>query len=199
MWVVVATEDEPSEAVAVRLVGAAGCSVLNKLRRGGFGYLKSNLRRFAELARTYPVVVLTDLDNRNCPVDLVAEWTQELRLPSNLHLRVAVREIEAWLLADREGFAAFLGVSERRIPYDVETVRDPKALVMQLAERARSDLRRDLLPPAGAIASQGLGYSSRLAEFAREHWNMEAARLRAPSLDRAMCRLANAGWGPTTD
>jgi hypothetical protein len=51
----------------------------------------------------------------------------------NLLLRVAVREVEAWLFAHKTAFAEFLGVSRDLIPDNVEQVENPKEFVVTLA------------------------------------------------------------------
>lgn len=54
--------------------------------------------------------------------------------------RIAVREVEAWLLADAEQAAGFLAVPLARIPAEPETLPDPKATLIALAGRSRKEL-----------------------------------------------------------
>jgi hypothetical protein len=192
-WIAVATEDEPSEAVAGRLVEHVGAQVSMRLRKGGFGYLKASLGKFAEMARHQPVLLLTDLDRAQCPLVLIEDWTAGAALPPQLFFRVVQTEIESWLLADHEGFAEFLGVKLRRFPERPEELADPKSKVLELASMARSDIRSEMLPQRGSEASQGIGYSARLSQFARASWSIERAATRAPGLQRALTRLASAG------
>ena len=79
-------------------------------------------------------MVLTDLDDGPCPSDLIGGWLTSPRHP-NLILRVAVREVEAWLLADAGNLAKFLGIDEARIPAIPEEIRDPKAMLVELARQ----------------------------------------------------------------
>jgi len=51
---------------------------------------------------------------------------------------VAVREVEAWLLADGTNFSRFLRVQEGALPKDVEAIKDPKACLIGLARKSRS-------------------------------------------------------------
>ena len=62
--IVLATEDQLSEEVGLKLAANAGLNVVQKLRQGGNGYLKKRMRNFCEIARQVPVVVLADLDPR---------------------------------------------------------------------------------------------------------------------------------------
>jgi Domain of unknown function (DUF4276) len=110
----------------------------------------------------------------------------------NLIFRVAVREIEAWLLADRENIAQFLQISSAQIDRSPETLRDPKtALIQAVKKHSRSrNIRMDIVP-IGATSSIGPNYNGRLSEFAIQQWDVKLARANAPSLDRAMRSLEN--------
>jgi hypothetical protein len=190
MSLLIATEDVLSEAVARRLAkearfDLAACAFAG---RQGFGYLRKRIAEFARAARRRPVLVLTDLDAAVCAPALLANWSEGWVAPELLLLRVAVREVEAWLLADRRNFAAFLGVSERRIEKDTETLHDPKRKLIELALRGRSDLRRDLVAQ-DATARQGFRYNARLSEFAEQIWSPEDASENNRSLRRAMNAL----------
>ena len=112
-----ATEDELSEAVLRRLLASAnrGYAIGAAYGRGGFGYLRRTIPGWNRAARTAPFVVLTDLDRCPCPPDLIGDWLKEPRHP-NLMLRVAVREVESWLLAGRLNLAQYLYVAEKWIP-----------------------------------------------------------------------------------
>jgi hypothetical protein len=76
-------------------------------------------------ARFSPWIVLVDLDlDAECAPPLRKSW---LSKPSHyMCFRIAVRAIEAWLMADRERFARFLSIDIARIPRDVEAVKHPK-------------------------------------------------------------------------
>lgn len=192
-WVAIATEDEPSEAAAERIIESLGAQVHIRLRRGGFGYLRSRLPNFSDMAKTTPVFLLTDLDNGICPQALIQDWSGGRALPEGLHFRVVVREIETWFMADRQGFAEFLGIREQYVPDRPEDILDPKAKVLELAARSKGALKKDMLPAAGSVASQELGYSARLASFARQIWSIDRASVRSNSLSRAVARLRSSG------
>jgi hypothetical protein len=125
----VATEDALSEAVAEKLLLQAGShSVVKRLRKSGFGYLKGRISDFNRMAaKVMPVLLVTDLDRLECAPELVTSW-----LPggpdANLLFRVAIRETESWVLADRSAFAEFLGCFHRqgtRQPDDLQTPSVP--------------------------------------------------------------------------
>jgi hypothetical protein len=187
----IATEDELSEAVAQRLVAdmQPALHVAQTLRRNGFGYLRSKMSSWCELARNQPVFLLTDLDMKSCPAELVQQWRGGLNLPTNLVMRVAVREVEAWLLADHNAMRQLLG-ERGRLPGEPDTLTDPKQSLLQLAARyAPRDVREDLVQQSGAMSSQGIGYNARLVNWVQTCWRPELASDRSPSLRRARVRL----------
>lgn len=186
-----ATEDELSEAVALRLIDDVfGVGMVGyRFGRKGNGYLIKKMSSFRQMANREPVLILTDLDNANCAPELLQKWSSGREFPENLLVRVAIREIEAWVLADRSGTADFLGVSPNLIPLAPEGLPDPKSFLLNLARKARRDVRSELIVAKGAIASQGLGYNRALSFFVSKTWSVEEAVLRAPSLSKAMLRL----------
>lgn len=188
---VVVTEDVLSEAVAGKLVceGGFDSSEIRFSGRRGFGYLKSNVRKYMEAARQCPVLMLTDLDARQCAPNLVGDWTGDVAAPKDFLLRVAVRETEAWLMADRDGFAEYLGVSKAKLPRDVEGLPDPKRYLLEVARGAKKKIREGLLPLTNAAASQGFGYNPLLSKFVTERWSSAKAAANCESLKRTIARL----------
>jgi len=188
---VLATEDALSEAIGQRLVDDTGSdlAVTQLLRRRGFGYLKSRMRNFCELARHTPLLLLTDLDKEDCPATLIGDWSRRDAIPRQLLFRVAVRQVESWLLADRDGMARLLNISVRRLPPDPDALPDAKRSLLQLAQRAPRAVREDLVGESGATAAQGLGYNAVLSNFVRTTWDPSQAVHRSNSLARARKRL----------
>ena len=186
-----ATEDELSEAIGIRLlseVPGIGPGLL--LRRGGSGYLRSRLKAFCEMARVRPLLIATDLDTAPCPAVLRDNWMGIYDQPTNFLFRVAVREVESWLLADHAAVVTLLGAfAARHLPDNPDALRDPKNHLLQIAQRAPREVRADLCAPSGALARQGLGYNVRLCGLVREHWNPERASLRSESLRRLRQRI----------
>lgn len=195
--VALATEDELSEVVGQKLVNDAGgdLTVTLRLRRGGFGYLRSRMRNFCELACQMPVLLLTDLDTKQCPMTLIRAWSRNNVVPDRLIFRVAVRQVESWLLADRESIANLLNVSLQRLPGNPDNLPDAKRFLLQLATHAPRRVREELLAEQGATASQGLGYNTFLCDFVRSRWKPARAANRSESLERARSRLAELAAG----
>ena len=74
------------------------------------------MRQFCEIARYQPVLVITDLDRVACAATLIRGWTANDTLPVTLLLRVAVREVEAWLLADHDAMRTLLQRPRQILP-----------------------------------------------------------------------------------
>ena len=150
-------------------------------------YIKEKLSAFNNMARFHPLIALTDLDQRECPVLFHQEWITFDTSP-NFLFRIAVREVETWLLADRQGFAGFLGISKDKIPLTVEDVLDPKQLVCNLANNSRKRSIKEGLVPRGS-AKQGPEHNALLGRFIDIDWDLDQACLTSPSLHRAVLRI----------
>lgn len=188
----IATEDELSEVVLTRLLRFSGRKywIGTAYRRGGYGYLKKTVPAWNRAAVRTPFLILTDLDEVQCPSKLISDWLNE-PVHSNLLVRIAVREVESWLLADSGGLAAYLRVSTTLIPEHPDELADPKAVLVSIARKSRSrDIKSRILPKDNSTAKQGPDYNSCLSAFVTERWDIESAIKRSPSLKRAVARYA---------
>lgn len=189
--VALATEDELSEALGRRLIAEASPPLHPGLllRRNGSGYLRTKMRSWCQMASDgQPLLLLTDLDQKHCAPVLIQSWLGKLRRPERLIFRVAVREAEAWLLADHEAMRQLFGTS-MRMPPNPDALPNPKEKLLELAQRATRAVRDDLLAERGAIARQGVGYNARLQMVVERHWSPERAATRSESLRRARTRI----------
>lgn len=182
-------EDQISEFVMIKLAEKTDkFFISNSYSEGGFGYIKKNIRGFNEASKGCPFFVLTDLDNGDCAPALISDWLKDPP-HANLIFRVAIREVEAWLLADIEGFSKYTGISKVNFHSTPEDLPDPKAALLQLIKRCRKrDIREDILPK-DEFAKVGPNYNDRLSEFVIKHWNISRALKRSDSLKRAMQHL----------
>lgn len=193
-------EGDLDEAVLRRLSFHVGGTVRVVYGKQGKRHLQQRISAYNQAARFAQWVVFVDLDHdADCAPDLLATW---LPRPADfMHLRVAVREVEAWLLADRERIAGFLSVAQSRVPPNPETLDDPKRFVVDLATRShRTEIRRDMTPRLGSGRQVGPAYSSRLIEFVnddRDGWRPEVAAHNSDSLNRCLLRLREV-FGSTT-
>ncbi len=190
LYLYLATEDLLSEAVALRLLQESGVQfyVVSSMGKKGNAYLRKNIEKFARLARNVPVLLMTDLDSGSCPAALRAGWLRRVPMPEGMLFRVAVREVEAWVLADRERFAEFSGAEVSEVPPAPEDLLDPKLELLNLIRRrAPRQLREEMTSSQGRGA--GAGYNPRLIEFVRTVWSPAQAAKKAPSLERARQRI----------
>ena len=186
----VAVEGMLDEAVVRRLVEEAGGLIGDSYVKRGNRPLQAKISGYNNAARRTTWLVLTDLDQDfDCAAALVGAWLPS-RAPG-MNLRVAVRSIESWFLADRIGIATFLGVPIARVPKDPDGRADPKGLLVDLARGSRSrDIRDDLVPTQRAGRRIGPGYVGRLFEFVQTTWDPVRAATSSPSLDRCRQRLS---------
>jgi hypothetical protein len=186
-----AVEDVLSELVLRRLLVESGrnYSIGSVHIKGGFGYLRNTIKGWNSAAKSIPILVLTDLDSEECAPTLIDNWLPVGRNP-NLIFRVAVKEVEAWLLADYESLGTYLKLRSTRIIDDPEGLLDPKATLIALARASRSsELRKRLVPRRGSTAKQGPDYNACLATYVKESWDINVASQRAQSLEKTLQRL----------
>lgn len=186
--VYLAAEDLPGLAVGRKLVAEHPPLIVYREENGhGFGALKRKTHNYHQMgANGLPVLLLTDLDNDPCPAAKIAGWLG--RSPSEGFLfRICVREVEAWLLADRLAMATFLKLKEVQIPTAPELLPDPKAKLIELAQKAPRKIR-DGLTPSGR-ATIGPEYNELLGGFIAHEWSIDRAVECAPSLARARQRI----------
>lgn len=188
-------EGDLDEAVVRRLIRHVGAEIGSVYGRKGKGYIQEKIRSFNQAAHVMPWLVLVDLDNSpTCAPTMRRIWLPEPA--SNMCFRVAVREIEAWLLADREEAAAFLGVSPARIPSIPESENDPKRVIVDLAARSRRrGIQDDMTPRPGSGRAVGPAYDDRLVEFVEKHWRPDVAAEAADSLRRCLVCLRRLAGG----
>jgi hypothetical protein len=183
----IAVEGELDEAVLKKILASVGIEVAYVYGKRGKDHLRGNIKRYNQAARDQARwVVLVDLNNdAKCPPPFIASWLPT-RNP-NLQLRIAVRAVEAWLLAERNEMARFLSVSEQRLPINPEDEEKPKTTLINIARLSKSKaIRTDIVPKEGSTSIQGPGYTTRLIEFTMKYWNPEQAASNAPSLKRSI-------------
>ena len=187
-----AVEGDVDEAVLRRILRHVGLELGAVHGREGKQKLLQRLGGYNNAARFAPWVVLVDL-NGDCPCapPCVQNW---LPAPSeHMCLRVAVRAVEAWLLADRERIAGTLGISLRRVPDDPDNLAQPKAELVNLARHSNSrSIREQIVPRTGSGRSVGSLYTSRLIEFIEDEdggWRPDRAAFGSDSLRRCIDRL----------
>lgn len=185
----IVTEGDTDLPIARALATAAGFAVDVEIPCGGKTKLDPLLEKYSKAAVHLPWLVIRDLDHdATCAAALV----QRL-LPHPAHLlslRIAVRSMEAWLLADLDGMAGFLRVSKGKFPLHPEQLASPKDELVRLARLSpKKGLRDEMVPRPGTSRRVGPGYESRVIEFATNQYRLKRALPRSPSLRGALASL----------
>lgn len=184
-----AVEGVVDEVVAARLIRHVGAIPGPVYGRKGKPYLQRQISGYNYAAQRTPWLVLVDLDQEaDCAPPMRQTW---IPAPApKLCFRIAVRAVEAWLMADAEALVSFIGVSPTRMPRDPESIAYPKTALVSIAARSRRRaIRKDMVPREGSGRAVGPAYASRLIEFASDHWRPIEAAATSESVRRAIAGL----------
>jgi hypothetical protein len=183
----VLVEGNLDETVARKIIESEGGVVGEVYGRQGVDYIDKKIEGFNRLAQGTPILTLVDLMdvNLDCPVEIVQKWLPHRH--EQMLLRFVVREIESWILADRESISRFFGVRMPLIPHHPEDLKDPKATLVELASNSKKEgLKSAIVPPPEAMNDEGPAYTSRMQRFVRNQWSPIDAMENAPSLRRCI-------------
>lgn len=182
-------EDELSGIVLQKLLPESFQPV-SFFQTNGITKITNNIAKYNGAAVAMPYLVLIDLDREICAPSLIAALFPYDTKHSNLIFRIAVREVETWLLADQDAFARFTGISRTLIPDSVDDLSDPKQFFMNLIRRSnRRRIKESILPRQGSTAQIGRNYNGALVEYVVEFWRPDIARTNSNSLNKAMIAL----------
>ena len=187
-------EDALSEAVVREILRQSGRSFVigSCSNRRGSGNIKNIISGLNNAAKGTPYFVLTDLDNIECPLALISNWLPQQSRHPNLIFRVAVREVEAWVLAHRQAFSEFFGIPIQSIPINVDRIDDPKQFLVNLARKSKKRIIREAIVPAtNSTAQIGKDYNGQLVQFVHQTWKIDEAKSCSESLTRAINKIAN--------
>jgi hypothetical protein len=195
-------EDLPSAEVARKLAEERNASRgprllflpgFPSLTRGS-GKLEKKCPSFLNMAKGGQFTFsIADLDTRPCAGATIREWfsipgEQPLTLPKEIIFRVAVREVESWIMADRSAWAEYIEIAEDNFSPSPDTLLDPKQYLLSVVRRkGRKKYHREMLPRGSAHI--GPGYNDVMCDFIVCHWSPLRAATRSPSLDRAVRAL----------
>ena len=192
-------EDMPSAEVAKKLVLQRNAESSNSVifRSGfpavtkGYGKIKSMAPALLNMARAGSCTfTLVDLDQANCAPDLIKGWFfsgKSIRpFPREVVFRIAVREVESWIMADRNPLAKFLGIPIANFPKYPDELSDPKHVLLNVVrQKGRKKWHREMLPLSPS-AQIGPRYNEKICEFVTKYWSPDRASASSPSLSRAI-------------
>jgi hypothetical protein len=183
-------EGDIDAAVASRLIAHCGHQCGDTYGRRGFTYIRDKIDGFNRSAQGIRYLAFVDLMDTGleCAPSVVHSWLPHKN--PGMELRVVVREIESWILADVEGLSSFLGISRAHLPSRPEDESDPKQSLVNLARRSRRKAIKDSIVPAPeSTAVVGPGYNLELQAFIDRDWSPVRARANSPSLHRCIEKL----------
>ncbi|MCH8962176.1 MAG: hypothetical protein IH820_12860 [Bacteroidetes bacterium] len=113
----IVVEEISDGAIIRRLCLVANVAVGSVHIQRGKDQLDERIAGYNAAAQYAPWLVVRDLNSdAECAPELREKLLPE---PSEyMYLRISVRTIESWLLADREGISKYLGISKTLVPRD---------------------------------------------------------------------------------
>jgi len=123
------------------------------------------------------------------PTSAKKKWIKG-KLHPNFLFRVAVHEVEAWLLADRQAFAKFAHIRANDIPTDVDAIPNTKEFLISLVRKSRKrTIKENIVPKTGSTAKIGPNYNGRLCQYVMDYWDMNEAQKYSPSLKKTIEKI----------
>lgn len=171
--------------VMLEQIGRADLNPIIRIAGGGSRFWLE-AARYNEAGKYITVMGLADLEQVQCASSLL---TSKLRHKSvGFHLRIAVRMLESWLLADRHAMARFLKVPISALPISPDGEVHAKRALVDIARRSTSKNIRDALVPDDSGGVVGPDYAATMSKFIQHHWRVSVARKTSPSLEKACQR-----------
>jgi hypothetical protein len=156
----------------------------------GKAHLDARTASYSKASQHEPWMILRDLDHdAECPSELRAikvsnpgQWLQ---------YRIAVREAEVWLMADRETFCKTYHIPVRSIPANLEKLSSPKTAMLEILAKSKSrDVREAMVRVRpGQPIRIGAEYNTLLSDYALRQWTPSDGAVNSRSLYRALARL----------
>ena len=178
---------------AERLATSLGVRIEGASRdAGGADAFWRSINRYNEAAKHCGLVLaLGDHDEDTCVGPKLRKRIKGRH--SNLILRLSVRELEAWFLADAVQLGSHLSVSPAKFPRQPDKEKDPKRTLVNLsAKSTKPGIREGMVPKAGTSADRGPEYTLIMESFILTKWAPSEAAKRSPSLLRAIRALRTA-------
>lgn len=194
-------EDEVTRQVAKRLVsnwaekqGDIEIEIIDiDLRARGRKVLEK-LDNIIELGKKVPVVFVIDSD-ADCPVTILKQNCKIDWKSTYSSINIAIDEAEAWLLADKKGIAAFLGIKQADIPkhaIDDGVIKlDYKTslyIMRELVPKSRKQIIKDNMTMKER-ARKPSTYNNLWPNYIARDWDIEEATNNSNSLSRAVRRI----------
>jgi hypothetical protein len=161
-------------------------SIYNYYPGRGFGWIKNNINAFNYAAKYETFLAVVDLDRDICPLRKIQDW---FNYPPNENLlfRIAVKEVESWIIADTLNFSKFLKLRESLLIKNVDNIKDPKQYIFDLIHKSNKRYLKSICPEQNGRI--GPDYNEKLSRFVNSSWDPFLAMKNSPSFKRMILRL----------
>lgn len=201
MNVYIVGEDAVSKEVIKRVLSY--CSekirIISELPARG-GQVEALAKKFNNLSKNAPVILLLDSDN-DCPPAKLNSIVSNFKKESNFIINIAYDEVESWLMADMDNFSSYFGVPENVIPLPsvisrkdenrkeiIFPLKPSLFMMMEIIPKSTNfEIRRRLTPVKGS--KKGPEYNSTMIPFISEMWNVDNAAQNSDSLIKMIKRI----------
>ena len=185
-------EDQLSESIAKKIISQfTDYKVYCIHTRGGRGYIEKRLLEYNRSAKTLSFFVMVDLDQSLCAVDYIKAQFGRTAISQNMVFRVAVKEVESWILADQGGFSHYFEIPKQKMPHTPDQLPDPKQSLVGIIKKycRNKTFRENIVPQPKSGALTGPGYNSALIPFIEKKWSVKQASQTSNSLNRCVRAL----------
>ncbi len=186
-----AVEGETDVPVAERMLRLIGVEPVRTLVAGGKSKLDSKIPGLNRSGANLNWLIMRDLDDDEaCPPELIRDLLSGNFPASRVSIRVPVRSVESWILADVDGFSQEFSVGRNHVPGRPDDLESPKRELVNVCRRSRrSEVKETMVPRVGGGRLVGPEYANRIIAFAQGRWDPQRAAGRSPSLHRAITSL----------
>lgn len=201
--VYISAEDPVTKTIILRVLDycSSRFKVIKDVPARG-GEIKNKIGALNALATSKPVILLTDLDATSCAPLLKKELLDGITPSSDFLINIAIDEAEAWLMADRKGFAKYLKIEETAIPNSIMKKMGGMKAVREMDFQVKSswqlthviassskdaELRAQIV--AQGKATKGKEYNTAILPFISNDWDIAEAMNNSDSLCRMINRL----------
>lgn len=195
--VYLAVEGHTDAAVAERLIGLLDLEAGRAIEAGGKSGLDPRIPNLNRSGRHLNWLILRDLDHDAPCASALIDRLVGRNLSPRVSLRIPIRALESWMLADANGFAHEFSVPFHHLPDRPDDLENPKQHLVNVCRRSRrSAIRQAMVPRPDSGRTVGPEHATRIDAFARRAWSPERAAVRSASLARtiaALRRLVAAG------
>jgi len=205
--VYISGEDPVTKTVIERLLTycSSRFKVFKEMPARG-GEIKHKIPELNRLSSSKPVILLTDLDATQCAPMLKNSLLANQEQNDDFIFNIAVDEAEAWLMADREGFAEYFGIPISEIPNAVPQKMGGRKPLTEMefpyksswmfthdliSKSSKEELKRQI--EAQGTAAKGKEYNPAVVPFIKNAWSIDNAMQNSDSLTRMVRRLQALG------